>query len=439
MYGIFHNTSVIGIIVSVILVFIVFVYKVFKGKARYVCLLLGFSLVVLLLLSRSRSGWLGFIVASFYYFPKFDLGNKYYINRRLIFIALLLVSASLFLFKIDSSIGRIHIYCISLCIFSDNLLTGIGVGKLKATFNEYQANFFSKSDIDSQRALLADNTFYAFNDYLQWAAETGLFGILVLGITFFYLIRRAQLIQRVYPHKPIIIATTASLLCLAVAALFSYPLQTLPGQFLGLILVGVIYFYPLASENMTRVWRIVAVLIRFLYVSVSAYFLIHSFYFIKSKISEKKAYQLEMSGFKTQAMEEYKTLSHYYPSYGHNTFKYAELLYYSNELNEARFTLEITQKTYIDNRVYKLKAKIENELGNFREAEKYYLRAIYMVPNRMSSRYDLMNFYISRKDTQAAIKWANSILNMPVKVPSERTKMMLNATKDSLSKWNLSN
>jgi hypothetical protein len=57
-----------------------------------------------------------------------------------------------------------------------------------------------------------------------------------------------------------------------------------------------------------------------------------------------------------------------------------------------------------------------------------------MVPNRMGSRFELMNFYLSQKDTINAIKWANSILKMPVKVPSERTAYMLKATRAELEK-----
>lgn len=437
MYGIFHNTSIIGIIVSVILVFLILVYRVFEGNVRNICQFFICLLVILLFLSKSRAGWFAFIAISAFYLPGYGVIKKYNISRRFLFGVILFTFAFLFLLKRDSSIGRIYIYRISLDIFADNPLTGIGIGKFKATFNEYQADFFSNNDIDSKRALLADNTFYAFNDYLQWAAETGIIGVLTLGLALFYLIKRTRVIQRISPHKPITRAVAASLLCLAVAALFSYPLQTIPGQFLGLILVGIILFYPL--EIKTAAWRVISVIIRFMYISLSAYFLIHSIYNIKSKIGEEKAYKLELYGFKAEAMKEYKTLSHYYPSNGYNTFKYAELQYYRNQLNEARITLEVAQKTYIDNRVYKLKAKIENELGNFREAEKYYLKTVYMVPNRMLSRYDLMNFYISCRDTLGAIKWAHSILNMPVKVPSEKTKMMLNATKDSLSKWNISN
>lgn len=62
-------------------------------------------------------------------------------------------------------------------------------------------------------------------------------------------------------------------------------------------------------------------------------------------------------------------------------------------------------------------------------AEESYKHAVYMVPNRMTSRFDLLNYYIRQKDTIDAVRWANSILNMPVKVPSMRTENMLKKTR----------
>jgi hypothetical protein len=55
-----------------------------------------------------------------------------------------------------------------------------------------------------------------------------------------------------------------------------------------------------------------------------------------------------------------------------------------------------------------------------------------MVPNRMISRKNLLDFYLERKDTTNAIYWANSIINMPVKINSEITRNMQQKTKEIL-------
>jgi tetratricopeptide (TPR) repeat protein len=150
------------------------------------------------------------------------------------------------------------------------------------------------------------------------------------------------------------------------------------------------------------------------------------------KQKEKEAFDLSLYGYKIEGIKKYKQLVMKYPKTGYNWFLYARQLYYSNRLPEALESLNECRKYYVDNSVYKLKADIEYELNNYKTAEKNYLRAIYMVPNRMGSRFDLLNFYIARKDTTNAIYWANSILNMPVKVVSEKTENMQKVTKEIL-------
>jgi tetratricopeptide (TPR) repeat protein len=86
----------------------------------------------------------------------------------------------------------------------------------------------------------------------------------------------------------------------------------------------------------------------------------------------------------------------------------------------------------VDNEVYKLSAAIALETGQIEQAEKDYLTALYMVPNRMRSRYDLMNFYLSARDTSKAINWGKSLLKMQVKIPTGTTKNLQQQTKNIL-------
>ena len=49
-----------------------------------------------------------------------------------------------------------------------------------------------------------------------------------------------------------------------------------------------------------------------------------------------------------------------------------------------------------------------------------------MVPNRMQSRMNLLNFYVEQRDSLNIRYWAKSIINMPVKIESETTKALQN-------------
>ncbi|MFZ1452997.1 MAG: hypothetical protein WAT20_09855, partial [Ferruginibacter sp.] len=118
---------------------------------------------------------------------------------------------------------------------------------------------------------------------------------------------------------------------------------------------------------------------------------------------------------------------------GNMLYLYAQELYNINQLSMARETLSRAKKFYCTNEVFKLSAAIESELKNYKQAEADYKTAINMVPNRMASRSELFEFYLERKDTASAIYWANSILKMPVKIASQKTKNIRQRTKEILN------
>jgi hypothetical protein len=54
----------------------------------------------------------------------------------------------------------------------------------------------------------------------------------------------------------------------------------------------------------------------------------------------------------------------------------------------------------------------------------------------MVNRYDLLAFYVARRDTLQIRYWANSILQMPVKVPSPVTRSFRQSAAAILKKYN---
>ncbi len=429
------NSSIAGIYLAVVFIILLSLLVFRQKKQTLLVKILSVGFAVLLFYSKSRAGWVACSTSVLYLSLQQRTGNQL---KNIIVAFLLLIlfifSVSVF-YKPGSSIGRLHVYSVSANILKSNWVNGVGVGKFKAVFNEHQANYFSTGNIDGGRALLADNTFYAFNEYLQWIIETGVTGFLILTIAIGFLWRRSILLQREKGNMPLLMAAKSSFICIMVASLFSYPLHTIPFQFVTLGCVGVLLFYPLEKHDQSSFFNLLTGTIRTLFLLLCIYFFVNTYFHIKGKIAEKEAFELQKIGYKTEALEKYKQLTQSFHRHGYNYYSYAERLYFANRLEEAELAIEKCQRHYVDNNVYKLKAQIETELGKYMDAEQSYLRAVYMVPNRMGSRYDLMNFYISRGDTNNAKHWANSVLHMPVKVPSERTAIMLKATEDSLLKW----
>ncbi len=389
----------------------------------FVCIIL--SAVILL---GGRAGLLGFLAASIFVYWKANLAA--YLRKKPVIFAAIAAAFLLLLYvsKPGSTSGRLHIYSVSLQILKDNWVTGVGIGKFKAVFNEYQAAYFMQHDIDSKRALLADNTFYAFNDYLQWVAETGIGGFVLLICFAILMIERTYGLLKHYQSNPMLKGAVASLISFSVSAFFSYPFQIMPIQLTALACLGIILFFPSRLVAANRAAQILTVGLRCLYFPISLFFLYHCICSLQTKSRESKAFQFSMTGKKRDALELYKKLATHYPAHGYNKYLYAEHCYYMNETERADSALAEAQKTYTDNKVYSLKARINAEKGNLKDAEQCFLKAIYMVPNRMASRYDIVQFYIENKDTAKALHWAYSIKNMPVKVPSEKTNLLLYQT-----------
>jgi tetratricopeptide (TPR) repeat protein len=431
----FPNKSIAGIFWAALLLFIIpFIIKR-KIRGIFIVLLLLITLLTgLLVASNSRAGWLGFAAGVIYIICFLIPSNKRKIFLLSAALGLLFLFITLLFYKPGSSSGRKHIYSISFSMFSDNWQKGIGLGKFKARFNEYQANYFSINDIDSKRALLADNTFYAFNDYLQWSIETGFAGLLSIILFLYLTVTRIIYLHKRNSNRPVLISAIAALISIAIAALFSYPLQIISIQAVVLACLGIITFYPGLNEVVSTRHKLIIFFYKGVMIILISFFVSNTCKAVDKKRMQNYAFELARSGYKIKAINKYKQLLEKYPQTGHTWFAYAQQLYYSNRLTEAIKSLDNCKRYYTDNKVYKLKADIELELNRYEAAENDYLRTIYMVPNRMGSRFDLLNFYITRKDSAKAVYWAKSILKMPVKVPSSKVENMLRETKSILDK-----
>lgn len=428
--NLFSNNSITGIFLAA--VFIVIISFFFCGRcSNYVITGVTIAAVILLLLFRSRASLIGFFCGLLYLLDQRGDLKK---TKFILIASLLLTCIFLFFWKWHSSLGRIHIYDCSFTLLKRNWPAGIGIGKFKAAFNETQASYFSTHDINNIRALLADNTFYAFNEYLQWIIETGLTGLLILVAFIFLLVKRITCLKREKGNRPVLIAAQSGLLCIAVSSLFSYPLHTIPVQAITLILVGLVLFYPVNSVK-SFFWKLTAMITKTAFVTLCLCFVYNTVNHIIVSHREKEAVDLQMAGYKKESMIQYRELTEAGHLHGYIFYFLAERMFYSNELSEAYDNIKKCLKYYSDNNVYRLKAQIEEGLEKYAEAEESLKKALYMVPNRIGNRYELMKFYIARQDTVNAKYWAFSILNMKIKVPSYKAKLMVNATKDSLAIW----
>ncbi len=377
---------------------------------------------------------LGIIVAlvylfSFYYKPKITLKQKIIIA--IIGIALF---TGIYMYKAASSNGRLLIYTITFTqLKAKDYILGLGIGKFKATYNLLQAEYYSTHNINSTQSQLADNVSYLYNDWLQALLEIGLVGLLILVIIIFLFYKIFIRKKNIAKHNKILQITNTILIAISVAALFNFPLQSIY-IFIPFILCVSIHFYFYYQLRTNYNYAIIKRIKNFLLGILALFALYYSIIIYKYKCATKEAITLSLSGYKTEAISIFEKLEKYPFADYEATFQHAVLLFQVNKLPEALKKLKKSEQLNISDVTYKLKADIYYELGNNIEAEKNYLVAVYMIPNRMVSKFNLMQFYLKTNQKEKATYWANAILTMKIKIPSNTTNDIKNNTKLILEK-----
>ncbi|MGB4776268.1 MAG: O-antigen ligase family protein [Daejeonella sp.] len=394
-----------------------------KNLLQYKIYIFPLAGIILSLIVASRAFCIGYFITLLF----FILRNR---NFKLSFgflsfsflSILLLIIPLIFYFKTASSQGRLLIYKISGRIFSDHWLHGIGLGKFKTTYLYYQADYFRSGDYTVKELLLADNTYYAFNDYFQFIIETGLIGVVLIIITFLsftYLIIKANKNSKSF----ILILACGQLIAILTAALFNYVLCSLSVQLAIIICISIIMFFALKIKFIYKCITISFITIMLFILALGIPYRFNPDYFYAlQQIPNIK--ELDRTGFKLEARQKLASVA----GVLHENSEYLEL--YSQQqaaegdLENALNTLKKLIKKSVSNNLYVRLGNIYSRLGKSRNAEQAYLMAVYMVPNRFQSRYILYQFYRETGQYQKAISCAKSILALPVKIPSDEVEQI---------------
>lgn len=335
--------------------------------------------------------------------------------------ALLLAGAFLFLFfllavffKTDSSLGRLLVYKISLQILQDHWLTGIGWGNFEVAYGTYQVAYFKSGDYSTKELLLADNTRFAFNDYLQFVIETGITGGLVMLAILIGIVR---IIKRVLQKRPplLLLLAVVQVIAIGVAAACMHILERFAFQALLIVCLVIIVFYNYASTKV--IWRYLLTTV----VLIGSLAWMHFGAYIRHYEAYRRyeaAKELYRAGYITDAVKEYQLL---YPALQKDV--YFSLDYASALINLEQFTnaIPVLQQltTATNSAAVQIKLATCYEQTNQPEAaEAAYETAIYMVPNRFTYRYYLFTFYKNTAQKRKAALAARSISTLPVKIPS---------------------
>jgi len=228
---------------------------------RLLLILITVAVSILIYFTESRTSILVLACIAIIYLSSITSSSLHKCRLHL-FIAcsFLLILGSYFLFSLKplSALGRLLIWKISLVHSKEYFFTGIGYGEFHRNYPLWQIQYFQNiSTGNIKEILVADESFIAFNEPLQWFVETGIVGFLAIAIIMFFIFRRTFHSDEFCKTLQITVAL------IIISSLFSYSLHVnsitflfvmciavlSPNVFLNKINVPTKYFLPFFALN----------------------------------------------------------------------------------------------------------------------------------------------------------------------------------------------
>lgn len=389
------------------------------GKNKLLPILIGALGCVIAIYFESRSFAFGFLLATFLLYA--ILNHKLWKHILLgaaTLVAILIVI--IVFFKSDSSLGRLLIYKVSFRLYTEHWLFGIGLGNFKHRYLYEQAAYFAGTGFTAKEQLLADNTYFAFNDYWQFIIETGVFGAIAVLISFYLFIKLIQ--KSINTNGYIVSKSIAILLLIAIltAALFTHVFE----QSIFLIITVFLLSFLVWTSSGKSGMRIV-----FIWISIGLLALSGILGLTHYRVGQnyEKAMKLYAAGLIGECKKELEKKQPIIEEKRAVLYLQSLMAYHSPE-NEKAIVALIRQ--YPNAHGYLLLGDFYTQNNNFKEAEKSYLMAIHMVPNRFLSRKGLLDLYVAYKSHSKAKEVAENILSLGIKVDSYQVrKIKLEAAK----------
>lgn len=397
--------------------------------------------------SRSRAAWLAVLASALFLIAiRYDLKSKIssFLNtsfKKSIAIVLVLCIAvvgfaGLYLFKKDSADGRLLIWKATANMIGDNPVFGAGFDRFQAHYMDEQASYF-KGSPDSPYVTTAGDVNYAFNEPLQFLAEEGMIGLLIiLALLYFFNVQ----INLKDPLQAICVAGTLSIMTFS---LFSYPAAILPMK-VNLVLMLSLMVSQLQDKYIYR-WKLFdseTVLNRsFKFAMLFPLVLLIHIGF--DKVNQlKKGYEDWNNAFTTYQMgayqasiEEYEKALPFFRTNGQFLQHYGKALSMAEMHETAVGVLEEAKKYLSTTVIHTALGDSYKALGKFEQAEAAYVYAWRMAPNRFYPKYLLAKLYDETGNYEAATKTAHELLTKEIKIPSTAIREIKAEMEELLEKY----
>ncbi|GAA3570250.1 O-antigen ligase family protein [Snuella lapsa] len=400
---------------------------------EYVPLLGIISIALVLPASHSRGAWLAVIISSgfliecrYHFFKKYlkEFNNL----KRVVFIGsvLCIVGASflgVYYFKKGSADGRLFIWKVTSGIIKDNPVFGIGFDRFKAHYMDSQAGYFTNHG-ETSEALVADNSYYAFNDWLQFVAENGMIGFLFLLLILYGFFK----IKIAPQDKFLSLIVQCTCLSIGVFALVSYPVQILPIKLVLVVMLAFLgnldsngFTFSLSPQKVPHLmWGYKMMFLALGIIVVVAYPKLRGVE--QSFRVWKIALTTYQYGDYENAIETYEEAYPLLKKDGDFLMNYGKALTMAKRNDKAVVILLQTQQYLNTTIVATALGDAYKGLKEYDKAETAYQQAYNMIPIRFYPLYLLAKLYDESGQKEKAISIAQKVLEKEVKVPSTAIK-----------------
>ena len=397
--GSFENPAVFAMLLAVCTPIATY-YAVQKKKGYILWRFTTTYFLIFICFSEARSSLLAacagvlIILLDIYQIRKILLNKWLWIVVIPFFLSLLFL---VYRFKADSANGRLLIWRVSFEMFCERPLHGFGNGGFRAHYMDYQASYLF-SHPDTPFLLLADNTNNPFNEYVLVLVNYGITGILCLFSLLFLLFKRVRSLDSV--HKLLLMSLSV---VLTILSLFSYPFSV---PFVW-VLTGLVIMSAIRPRNRIACLSITSVCLVAIVISVP------------KLLDEKKwkvIMQESLAGNTEAVLPDYQQLYEKMYNNGQFLYNYAAELHFSKHFNESLKIMQECSVLLNDYDVQMILGDDCQQIGDTLSAIKYYTYASQMVPSKLLPHYYIMTLYNEMGDSALAIRTAEKIVSMEVKV-----------------------
>jgi len=413
--GTLGNSGLISGFVIFLSPVIVFLLNKKKPYFTYAFFLL---ITIFLFLTQSRSALLALFPTVYFSTKRIVIP---FVRKLPIWSSIVILAISitfLFLIKVNSALGRLLIWKITLVNSFQSAIIGVGFGGFPKAYQLGQMEYFvlSRNNLNQLKAIDLPNN--CFNEPLQIFFETGLIGV---GLWAYLAYTVCNLIKKL---SPVLRKMFSSMfISFFIFSLFSYPLHSLPILTAFVISLALLSKYSKGSQTFKLLRsQQISILVLFLVFAMLSF----KYLFLKNQaLNDWSSIKNLKKSRKELFVAQYAVLYPYLRDNGRFLLDYGTELFMDKQYKKSLQVLKESSNLLVEIDPYLQQGQVFEKLQDLEEAENIYYYCMQNFPLKLKPQYCLLQLYLLQKDSINAYRLSKKMIDAPVKNHSPEVFEML--------------